>query len=283
VAAVAWAAGGNALLRAVHLARVTDEYEQIEYEERDRVARIRLDRPATLNALTPTTLAELEAAIERAETTDDLRAITLAGTGRAFSAGYDVGPDEEIPPLAERMANPRTHLRAVVDSRLPVVAAVDGPALAGGCNLAIAADITLATPDATFGYPDMRFGEPPPKFVLPFATNSLKHARELLFTGKTVDANRAAEMGLVNRVVDDLEAAVESELDGIRTVPPAALSLVKDMLTDVQEAQGFRRAGRVEEYAQLLTMETEPARRFREIRDEEGLQAALEWANEVEK
>lgn len=258
-------------------------YDQLEYEERDRVARIRLDRPQKLNALTPTLLDDLEAALAQAEAADDLRAVVLSGKGRAFSAGYDVGPDEELPPLEDRMRNPRTHLEAVVDHRLPVIAAVDGPALAGGCNLAIAADITLATADATFGYPDMRFGEPPPKFILPFVTSSLKHARELLFTGKTIDADRATEMGLVNRVVDDLDTAVDAELNGIRTVPPDALSLVKDMLTDVQEAQGFRRSGRVEEYIQLLTMETDAAQRFRELRDEEGLEAALAWTHETEK
>jgi enoyl-CoA hydratase len=261
------------------------DYDCLDYAVDEAAAWVELDRPGTLNALNPALLVELEDAIGRAEAADGVRAVVLSGAGRAFSAGYDIGAGEAEPTLDERVLDQRTHLEAIFSSRLPVLAAVDGPALAGGCNLAICCDLTFATEGSTFGYPDMHFGEPPPKFLLPFVVDSLKDARELLYTGKTVDAGAAERMGMVNRVVPDgeLEATVEAELAEIRRTPGAAVAVAKAMVNDVQEAQGYRRYGRIAEYVGTMTMETEAARRFREIRDEEGLDAALEWAHGTDK
>ena len=261
------------------------EYDCIEFEVDDQVARVRLDRPDSLNALSPTLLEELETAVRRAETTDGVRVVVIGANGRAFSSGYDIGADEQHRTVDEHMLDQRTHLEAIFSSSLPVIAAVDGVAIAGGCNLAICCDLTFATERSEFGYPDMHFGEPPPKFVLPFVTNSLKHARELLYSGKTVDATDAERMGLVNRVVPngELEAAVDEEIDHILKTPSTAVSLVKDMINDTQETQGYRRHGRVAEHLGTLTMETDAAKRFREIRDRDGLQAALEWMHETDK
>ncbi len=259
--------------------------DTIEYAVTDGVARIALDRPQALNALNPPMLRELEDAIDRAADADGVRVIVLSGNGEAFSSGYDISDTEPDVSTDEHILDQRTHLEAIFSVRLPVIAAVDGTAIAGGCNLAIACDLTFATSRSTFGYPDMHFGEPPPKFVLPFVTDSLKDARELLYSGKTVDAERAADMGMVNRVVpaDDLDAVVDAEIDQIKKTPSTAVAIVKDMLNDVQETQGFRRYGRVEEYVGALTMESSTPERFREIRDEEGLQAALEWMHESDK
>jgi enoyl-CoA hydratase len=261
------------------------DYDCLDYAAEDATAWVELDRPETLNALNPTLLAELEDAIHRAEDADGLRAVVLSGRGRAFSAGYDIGSGEAERPLDERILSQRTHLETIFSSRLPVIAAVDGPALAGGCNLAVCCDLTFAYEGSTFGYPDMHFGEPPPKFVLPVVVSSLKHARELLYSGKTVDADTAARMGMVNRVVPEgeLEATVEAELAEIRRTPSTAVAVAKAMVNDVQETQGYRRYGRLEEYVGTLTMESATARRFREIRDEEGLEAALEWMHGTDK
>ena len=260
-------------------------YDCLDYAVEEATAWVELDRPEKLNALNPTLLAELEDALGRAETAEGVRAIVLSGKGRAFSAGYDIGSGETERSVDERVLSQRTHLEAVFSSRLPVVAAVDGPALAGGCNLAVCCDLTFATEGSTFGYPDMHFGEPPPKFVLPFVTDSLKDARELLYTGKTVDAEAAERMGMVNRVVPDgeLETTVEAELAEIRKTPGAAVAIAKAMVNDVQESQGYRRYDRVAEYVGTMTMRSEAAKRFREIRDEEGLEAALEWTHGADK
>jgi len=260
-------------------------YDCLDYAIEEATAWVELDRPETLNALNPALLAELEDALASAADADGVRAVVLSGAGRAFSAGYDIGSGEADHTLDERVLDQRTHLEAIFSSRLPVVAAVDGPALAGGCNLAVCCDLTFATEGSTFGYPDMHFGEPPPKFLLPFVVDSLKDARELLYTGKTVDAGTAERMGMVNRVVPEgeLEAAVEAELAEIRKTPSTAVAIAKAMVNDVQEAQGYRRYGRLAEYVGSMTMETEAATRFREIRDEEGLDAALEWMHGTDK
>ena len=262
-----------------------ESHDCIEYGVDDGVARIALDRPDRLNALNPPLLEELEAAVEHAQDTDGVRVAVLSGNGRAFSAGYDIGADEAELSVDDRIRDQRTHLEAIFSASIPVIASVDGPALAGGCNLAICCDLTYASERAEFGYPDMHFGEPPPKFVLPFVTDSLKDARELLYTGKTIDAETAEDMGLVNRVVsaDKLDTAVDAEIDHIKKTPSPAVTVAKAMVNEVQETQGFRRYGRVEEYVGVLTMESSAPQRFREIRDEEGLQAALEWMHGTDK
>lgn len=260
-------------------------YDHLEYAADDGVARIALDRPDALNALNPPLLRELEAAIDRATATEDVRVVVLHGNGRAFSSGYDISEAEAERSTDDHILDQRTHLEAIFSARLPVIAAVDGPAVAGGCNLAICCDLTFATERSEFGYPDMHFGEPPPKLVLPFVTDSLKDARELLYSGKTVDATTADEMGLVNRVVpeDELDETVDAEVDTIKKTPSTAVAIAKDLLNGVQETQGFRRYGRIDEYVGALTMESSAAERFREIRDEEGLQAALDWMHESDK
>lgn len=260
-------------------------YDNVEYERTTGAAWIRLDRPEVLNALNEGLLADLEAALAAAEADDDVRVAVLAGNGRAFSAGYDIGDAEgDLGTIEDRLMSARTHLDTIFELQKPVVAAVDGPALAGGCNLAIAPDLTYASERSEFGYPDMHFGELPAKFVLPFVGNSLKYARELLYTGKTVPAEAAARMGLVNRVVPaaELETVVAEEVDHIRKTPGAVVALLKDMVNEVQEAQGDRR-GRVDEALASLTMEGAAPQRFREIREAEGFGAALEWMHETDK
>jgi len=135
-------------------------YDCLEYAAEEGVARIALDRPEALNALNPPLLRELEDAIERAEGADGVRVVVLSGNGRAFSSGYDISEAETEQSTDDRILDQRTHLEAIFSSRLPVIAAVDGPAIAGGCNLAICCDLTFATAPSEFGYPDMHFGEP---------------------------------------------------------------------------------------------------------------------------
>lgn len=263
------------------------EYEFLKVETMDRTRRVTMDNADALNALNTTLRAELEAALEAAEADDEVRAIVLAGEGRAFSSGYDFG-EEPLETMDEVIKHDYTHLDTVYNLNLPVIAAVDGYALAGGCNLAIVCDLTIATERSEFGYPDVRMGELPPRFVLPFVTDSLKDARELLYTGKHVGAHEAEQMGLVNRVVADadaLEAAVAEEIDHIKKTPSSVVKLLKDSLNDVQETQGYRSnsAAGVGEYLYAVTAETETAERFHDIVDEEGVNTAIEWMNTAEK
>jgi enoyl-CoA hydratase len=263
------------------------DYRFIETETADRTLTITLDNEDSLNALNATLRAELEDALLTAEDEDEVRAVVLTGAGRAFSSGYDFG-EEGVETMDDRMKSSYTHLDTMYNLNLPVIAAVDGYALAGGCNLALVCDLTLATERSEFGYPDVHMGELPPRMVLPFVTDSLKHARELLYGGKHIDAHRAREIGIVNRVVEDrpaLEAAVAEEVEHITKTPSSVVKLLKDTLNDVQETRGYRSdsAGKIDEYLYAVTSETETAHRFHEIVEEEGVNAAIEWMNTAEK
>lgn len=263
------------------------EYEFLDVETSDRTTTITLDNEDALNALNTTLRAELEDALLAAEDDEAVRAVVLTGAGRAFSSGYDFG-EEGVETMDDMMKGSYTHLDTIYNLNLPVIAAVDGYALAGGCNLALVCDLTIATERSEFGFPDVHMGELPPRLVLPFVTDSLKHARELLYGGKHIDAHTAEEMGLINRVVADeaaLQAAVDEEVSHIKKTPSSVVKLLKDVLNDIQETQGYRSdsAAQIDEYLFAVTSETETAHRFHEIVEEEGVNAAIKWMNTAEK
>ncbi len=262
-------------------------YQYLQAETTDRTTTITLDNPDALNALNSTLRSELVEALEAAAKQDDVRAVVLDGNGRAFSAGYDFG-EESDGSMDDLMKSNFGHIDAIYNLDLPVIAAVDGYALAGGCNLALICDLTFATERSEFGFPDVHMGELPPRMILPTAVDSLKHARELLYTGKHISAAEAAEMGLVNQVLEDreaLDAAIEAELAHIKKTPSSVIKLIKDNLNDVQETQGYRSnsAGNIDEYLFAVSSETETAKRFHEIVEEDGVNAAIEWMNSTEK
>ncbi|MFO7925987.1 MAG: enoyl-CoA hydratase/isomerase family protein [Halobacteriota archaeon] len=262
-------------------------YNFLEVETMDRATTITLDNADALNALNSTLRSELVEALEAAESDDDVRAVVLTGKGRAFSSGYDFG-EEASGTMDDVIESDYDHIDAIYNLNLPVIAAVDGYALAGGCNLALVCDLTFATDRSEFGFPDVHMGELPPRMVLPTAVDSLKHARELLYTGKHISAGEAADMGLVNQVVEDrdgLNEAIEAELAHIKKTPGSVVKLIKDNLNDIQETQGYRAnsAGKIDEYLFAVTSETEAAHRFHEIVEEDGVNAAIEWMNTAEK
>ena len=263
------------------------EYEFIDVETDDRVLTIMLDNADALNALNGTLREEIVEALRTAEAEDEVRAVVLTGKGGAFSSGYDFGADT-VETMDDTIKFNYDHLDTIYNLNLPVIAAVDGYALAGGCNLALVCDLTIATEGSEFGYPDVHMGELPPRLVLPFVTDSLKHARELLYTGKHIDADDAKEMGLVNEVVEDaeaLEAAIAEEISHMKKTPSSVVKLVKDSLNEIQETQGYRSnsAAKIDEYLFAATSETETAHEFHDIVEEEGVNAAIEWMNTAEK
>ena len=254
----------------------------------DRVRTVTLDRPEKLNALSEPLLAELEDALLAAED-DDVRVVVLEGAGDAFSVGYDFGEpmEKEITP-EDYMGKVYSHVDVIWNLDVPVIAAVDGYALAGGTNLSLICDLTFATERSEFGFPDVHMGVLPPRLVVPFVADSLKDARELLYTGKHVSAAEAERMGLINRVVPDadaLDAAIDAEIVEIKKTPSSVVKLLKDTLNDVQHTQGYRSdsAGKIDEYLMALSTATEVANEFDRVRAEGGVNAAIEWMHEAEK
>lgn len=205
---------------------MTDGQGLVGYEVRDDVAFLTLKAPP-LNVLTAAMMLELADALGRAQADRSLKAIALTAEGKAFSAGADVG--EHRPEQAPAMIAGFSRLFAALGaSELPLVMVVDGAALGAGFELALMADVLLASDRATFGQPEIRLGFFAPVGVawLP-ARIGVARALEVTSTGRTYTAAEMAAMGLVSRVVppDDLVAALESLLKDLRRASPLIMRM----------------------------------------------------------
>lgn len=198
----------------------------------DAVATIRIDRPEKRNALDTATRAELIACLDWAGATPDVRAVVVTGTGGAFAAGADLGETDRIDPLAMRaMLRERRVYHAVAECPVPVIAMIDGYCLGGGCELAMSADLRIASADSIFGQPEIALAIIPggggtqrlPRLV------GLGQAMRLILTGDRIDAATALRLGLVEQVVPagELEDATRELCGRITRHARPALTLAK--------------------------------------------------------
>ena len=168
-------------------------FQNIIYERREAIAYITLNRPDKLNAINGALLSDFQDAMDVAEADPDVRVVIITGAGRAFSAGFDITPDPDAPHPHKGSADGwRTHLQGLIDGFLrvwnipkPVIAAVNGYALGGACELVQVCDVKIASEHAVMGEPEIRAGFGPPLLVTPYSVN-LANAKELLLTGDTV-------------------------------------------------------------------------------------------------
>ena len=259
--------------------------DTVLHEVRGPTAWITLNRPDKLNAIDASMVESLRARLAEAVADDGVRVVVLAGAGRAFSSGYDIGEEiehdyadvETWRGVLERDLTLAMELWALSK---PTIAAVHGWCLGGACELAMACDLVVATEDARFGEPEIRYGSGPVALLMPFVLGQ-KKTRELLFTGDWIDADEALRVGLVNRVVppDGLAAAVDELIAKIAPTPLETLRLTKTALTRAYEAMGIRTAvaANLELSAILNSLDGPEQREFDRIAREEGLRAALAW------
>ena len=217
-----------------------EAYETIVTETRDRVGLIRLNRPKQLNALNDTLMMELGKALAAFDADDGIGVIVLTGSEKAFAAGADIVgmKDFSFNDVYRRnyFTGGWTALREV---RKPVIAAVNGYALGGGCEVAMMCDMIIAGDNARFGQPEIKLGIIPGAGGtqrLPLAVGKAK-AMDLLFTGRTIDAAEADRIGLVSRVVPAAEALgvalqVATELSQL---PVQALMMIKESVNRAYE------------------------------------------------
>ena len=180
-------------------------YEHLTFTVADRIATITVNRPDKLNAVNDALMAELERAITEAILRDDVGGVLLTGAGRAFVAGADIGElvDQSATEGKARSERGQRTFRLFETSPKPTLAAVNGFALGGGCELAMACHLRIASEKAKFGQPEVKLGIVPgyggsqrlPRLV------GKGRALELLLTGDMIDAAEAHRIGLVNRVV----------------------------------------------------------------------------------
>ena len=181
----------------------------IVYEKKGNVAVITINRPEALNALNTDVLGELEASFVRAEAEDDVYVVVLTGAGKAFVAGADIGQMKDLTPNEARAfgeTGNRVFVKIEALSK-PVIAAINGFALGGGCELAMACDIRIAGTKAKFGQPETGLGITPGfggTQRLPRIVGAAK-AKELILTAQTIGSEEALKIGLVSTVVPDEE------------------------------------------------------------------------------
>ena len=178
-------------------------YECITTEIRDGAAIIRLDRPQALNALNAQLIAEIGRALDAFEADAKVGAIVITGSEKAFAAGADIKEMAALTHIEAYLANHAAALERVARCRKPLIAAVAGYCLGGGCELAMMCDIVLAADTAKFGQPEITLGVMPGMGGtqrLPRAVGKAK-AMDLILTGRTMDAVEAERAGLVARIV----------------------------------------------------------------------------------
>jgi 2-(1,2-epoxy-1,2-dihydrophenyl)acetyl-CoA isomerase len=220
--------------KTAHAGPVTLEHRH------EGIATLVMNRPERLNALNNELAMELNEALGRISGDETVRVVVIAGAGRAFCAGGDLGligkgresgKTEDLEPLL------RSGMQAVLKIRTmtqPVIAAINGPAAGAGMNIALAADIRIASDDATFGQNFAKVGLFPDfggTYFLPQLVGVSK-AAELFYTGEMIDAKTALRLGLVNHVVPpaQLEAEVRTMAMKIMQGPPVAIRAVKKAL-----------------------------------------------------
>ncbi|MFN8666370.1 MAG: enoyl-CoA hydratase-related protein [Gemmatimonadaceae bacterium] len=206
-------------------------YANLTLSVADRIAVLTVNRPDKLNALNDATIAELDRAIDEVRTRDDIGGVILTGAARAFVAGADISELRAQSPIQgkARAAYGQSVFDKFERSPKPVIAAINGFALGGGCELAMACHIRLASEVAKFGQPEVKLGITPgyggtqrlPRLV------GRGRALQLLLTGEMIDAAEALRIGLVNKVVPlaDLMPTAEAMMKQILANAPLAVAL----------------------------------------------------------
>ncbi|MEO0982279.1 MAG: crotonase/enoyl-CoA hydratase family protein [Pseudomonadota bacterium] len=276
-------------------------FETILYEVENGRARITLNRPEKLNALSPGMQAELNEALWEADNNRTVHAIIVKGAGRAFCAGYDLSGADGPPPVSrveDREANDYRGFRsidddawqlerqqrdrmALFDVHKPVIAQVHGYCLAGGTDIALLCDLVIAADTATFGFPPARdLGALPNQFWVYHC--GPQWAKRLLLTGDTVTGAEAAEIGLVLKAVPDadLEPEVEQLADRMALIDPDLLSANKRVVNLGLELMGAKTLQRLAAENDVRGHNTRAARDYHRSVKEHGLKATFRARDE---
>jgi len=244
-------------------------YENINVEFDSGIATITLNRPEKLNALAGHMRRDMAEALEHASSDPEVRVVVIKGAGRAFSTGADVRrmselmESHDIEEFKRLLGAGRRVLTAIRQMLKPVVASVNGPAYGAGFNLALACDIRLAAESATFSQSFVKVGLHPDwggSYFLPRAVPS-NVACEMFFLGDAIDARRALELGLVNRVVADSELASETRKLAVRLCNAAHTSIAAaKRAVYMSEHESLERMLQYETEAQLQCFQSRDAR-----------------------
>ncbi|HEY7378133.1 MAG TPA: enoyl-CoA hydratase/isomerase family protein [Steroidobacteraceae bacterium] len=263
--------------------------ELIRYERREGIGLLTFDRPEKLNAINKEMIGRLHAVLDDAESDASVRAIVVAGAGRAFSAGFDLDMevgDGKPDPAAVRQAleNDFRIIMRFWDSPKVTLAAAHGYCLGSAMELALACDLTVASEECLFGAPEVRFGSGIVAMLLPWLAGP-KNAKYLLLSGDDrVTARSALDMGLINRVVP-VGQALDQTLELARRVAAndaLAVKLTKQAINRSLDIGGLREALRqaFETNVSIETSESAESREFNAILKRDGAKAAIAWRSQ---
>jgi len=261
-------------------------YETIRFETRGPVGLLTFNRPERLNAFSQSMIDEVNRQLDLVEGDETIRALVVAGAGRAFSAGFDLkdGADKPWGTVADVTPTLKKDFDFIMRfwhfSR-PTIAAVHGYALAGACELAMACDITIAAEGTRFGEPELRFGSGIVALLMPWLSGP-KKAKEFLLTGNDrIDAAEALACGLINRVVPlgselDIALALARE---IAVNDRAKVAMTKRAINRGFEMMGMLAAldMGLDTDIQIEALQTPEGQEFKAIAKRDGLKAALAW------
>jgi len=262
------------------------KYETLQLNISGQLSTITLNRPDKRNAISIQMIAEIQSALDEIEKTHT-RVVLVTGNGKAFCAGIDLDYLQAIgkQSAAENQEDSRRiakMFRKIWSYSRPMIAAVNGHALAGGCGIATLCDFTLAVPEAKFGYTEVKIGFLP-AIVSVFLTRQVgeKRARDLLLTGRVVEALEAKEMGLVNEIVpaENLMKRAHELAETILAASPSSITRAKHLLVSAA-------APSVDQDLERAVLESARVRCTPDFK--EGLAAFLEkrkpiWQGEADK
>jgi enoyl-CoA hydratase len=275
---------------------VANDYRTIIYEVEKGRARITLNRPEKLNALSQELQTELNTALWEADNDTNVHAVIIRGNGRAFSAGYDLTPmanrrpgdDDSYTAVyrggrtfdddAWQLERSQRLRMAIFDMHKPVVAQIHGFCLAGGTDVALLCDILIAADDATIGFPPARAMGALPNNMWVYNCGP-QWAKRLFLTGDSITGAEAAKIGLVLKSVpkDLLEQEVEQLVDRMVMIDTELLSANKRIVNLQLELMGARTIQRIASENDARAHLAPSVREFGRIASEEGLKAALHW------
>ncbi len=213
---------------------MSDAYQTIRLQRCGAVALLTLARPQRLNAIDKRMLGELQLSLDEVERDEEVRALVVTGAGGNFSSGFDLKEQMETRPSGvdawrEILDRDFSTIMRFWHLKKPTIAAVQGYCLAGGCELALSCDITIAAEDAVFGEPELKFGAGIVVMILPWLVGP-KRAKEIILSGADrISAPEAARIGLINRVVppDQLESSALALSRHIAVIDPHLVQRTK--------------------------------------------------------
>ena len=252
----------------------------------DGIGRIRFNRPKQLNAFNNDLMREAIAAVNRMDEDDSIRVMLVSGEGRAFSSGFDLkaASDRQLEGHAawrEQLGLQFDFIMSFWNARKPTIAVVHGYCLAGALEVSLACDMTVADEGAIFGEPEVRFGSGAVAMLFPWVMGP-KQAKEILLTGEDrIPADRALQLGLVNRIAPPGEAMAAAEQLARKVVKSSAYSVVrtKEAVNRAYDVMGLRKALAMglDIDADINATPTWEKQEFSRIRREQGVKAAIAW------